>query len=330
METITRQAEAIRLESRTQLGELRELLKRIESRIGTLAYNNQPSEVLAIPDLMDRAALLLEELADQGIDTSGELNRFDAAKAELKHKGASFLRRIGGIPALEQARQARQAQVDNWWWYIDRVEAERKKTGVRRLLKAGAIGLLILATVATIYQLFLAPPPEIRASYEQNLLAENWAAEGDFSQALAHVELALEYTPDNAELLVMQGVFEILLGQDEAAEESFAAAQAAYNNPTQFLLKRSTLYLMCEQVNSALDDVEAALAIDPQSAKAYLLRGQGYEALENYQQAKLSYEQADELAGQTGDYELQAVVRMRMAQLVYKLAAPTPIQTTLP
>ncbi|MBN1886923.1 MAG: hypothetical protein JW850_03000 [Thermoflexales bacterium] len=329
METITKQAESIELESRTQLSELRKLLTRIESQIGTLAYS-QPDEVLAIPGLIDQAALRLEELANQGIDTSGELNRFGAAKAALKHKGAVFLRKIGGIPALEQARQASQAGADNWWWYIDQVEAERKKAGARRLLRIGLSGLLSLAVLAAIYQVFLAPTPELQASYGHKLQAENAASEGDFSQALVQIKLALGYTPGDPELLVTQGVFEALLGQDKAAKESFTAAQAAYNDPLQFFIKRSTLYLMCGQVDSALDDVDTALAIDPQSASAHLLRGQGYEALGNYQQAKTSYEQAGELAGQTGNYELQVIARMHMAQLRSKAVIPTPIQTVTP
>lgn len=323
METVAKQAKAIELGSRTQLGELRELLKRIESQIGTLAYS-QPDEVLAIPEMLDQAALALEKLADQGINIGGELARFNAVQARLKRKGAAFLRAIGGVPALEQARQARP---DHWWWHIDEVETGRKKAGVKRLLQTGGIGLLILAVLAAIYQLFLAPPPEIRASYGHKLRAENVALKGDLDQALVQVQLGLEYTPDDPELLAMKGVFETLLGQEKAAEASFAASQAAYNDPAQFFIRRSSLYLVCEQADRALDDVEAALAIDPQSALAYMLRGQGYDKLGDYQQASISYKRADELAGQAGDYELQAIVRMHMANMAYPQAAP---QTALP
>ncbi len=109
------------------------------------------------------------------------------------------------------------------------------------------------------------------------------------------------------------------LGQVTVAEETLAAAEAAFEDRETFLITRGQLFLRLGQAEAALADVEAAIALNSQSAVAHLLLGMANEALENYSQALAAYEQASALADLSGDAEINVMARIRIGEVLLRL-----------
>jgi tetratricopeptide (TPR) repeat protein len=139
--------------------------------------------------------------------------------------------------------------------------------------------------------------------------------------ALAEVEQALAIAPDEPELIVLKGVFQRELGQDSASEETFAAAEAAFERREDFLLNRARASLLSGQPEAAITDALEAVELDPELANGYVLMGRAHEQLGENLEAIFAYEQAIELAEQQGDYQLAGTTRISMGILLQRLQA---------
>jgi tetratricopeptide (TPR) repeat protein len=143
--------------------------------------------------------------------------------------------------------------------------------------------------------------------------------DGNPAGALSEVEQALAVAPGDANLLTFKGVLQQKLGQNAAAEQTFAAAEAVFGNRETFLLTRGQTYLRMGQGEAALADAQAAITLNPKSAIGYLLFGQANEALENYQEAIAAYQQAGTLADAQNNPQIAAIARMNLATLMQRL-----------
>jgi tetratricopeptide (TPR) repeat protein len=183
-----------------------------------------------------------------------------------------------------------------------------------------AAGLLaVLLLLFAVYQLFLAPDPATRERLRRQQAAESLAVEGNLAGALSEVEEALTIAPGDPSLLTLKGTLQQGLGQSQRAEETFAAAEAAFGEREVFLLARGQAYLIANQAPAALADAQALLALDPQSAPGYMLLGRAQEWLENYPEAIAAYQQAATLAEAQGDFQLTGLARVNMGMLMQRL-----------
>jgi len=94
----------------------------------------------------------------------GEATQLETVSAELRRKAATFLREIGGATRLRDARNARQPDPAQWWWFLDQWLADRRRSQLRRLLQWGVVAALLLALLYFVYQRFLAPDPAMVAA----------------------------------------------------------------------------------------------------------------------------------------------------------------------
>jgi tetratricopeptide (TPR) repeat protein len=300
---------------RTQLGDLRDLLATIEKRVAKLKEID-PEEALEILWLFDQAQRRLTALASAGVNVGSEETHFESLLMQFRNHDSLFIRCVGGSAALRQARQDQQPDEDHWWWYVDEALASQRKSTLLRW----AFGILVLVVVALgfrlIYQRFLAPDPAIQASYGLQQNAENALIAGDPQLALENVNKALIYTPDDADLYLLQGVIYQTLDNPDAAEKSFEAARQKYEGDEIFYAERAGLYAITGQADLALEDANAAIEINPDLAYAHIYRAQAYETMGNFSAALDDYELASEIAERTGDAEIQVFARMQMAQLL--------------
>jgi tetratricopeptide (TPR) repeat protein len=301
--------------------ELRDQLTELEAKVGRLGYN-LGQDALTIPALFDSITGILATLQVQGHSLKAEEARLQTVSAHLRRKATIFVREAGGVGALEDARRTRQPAEENWWWFLDRVVAERRWASLRRLALTVAGGMLVLLALFALYQRFLAPDPATRERIRHEQAAENLLLEGDSAAALTEVEQALAVAPSDPSLLVLQGGLQQQMGQESAAEESFAAAQKILGDRKTFLLTRGQAYLLLGQPAMALADGQAVVVMDPESAIGYMLLGGAHEQMEDYQEAILAYQQASNLADAQGNYQLAATARVNMATLMQRLPAP--------
>ena len=185
----------------------------------------------------------------------------------------------------------------------------------------GAGVAVVLLLLFVLYQRFLAPDPATRERLRHQHNAENLALQQDIAGALSEVEQALTVAPDQPELVVLKGVLQRELGQDSASEETFAAAEAAFEGREDFLLARARASLLTGQPESAVADAQEAVELNPQLANGYVLMGRAHEQMGEHLEAIFAYEQAIDLAEEQGNYQLAGTTRINVGILMQRLQA---------
>jgi tetratricopeptide (TPR) repeat protein len=306
----------------TRAEEMRALLKTLENRLSKLS-DTPADQVMEVPSIFDQIDRALDELQDLGMNLSSEQGQIDTLSARFNKNLALFIRRIGGPQVLESMRQEIQPSPDRWWWYADlTLAAQNRQKRIRwlRLIGTAAVVLIILSIV---YKIFLAPDPILQESFGHQQRAENALIGGEFEEALAEIQQAISLTPDDPRLHMMKGVIQEALGLSEDALGSFDAALHRFDREDQFYNERTTIYLMMSEPERALADIEIALQLNPNSAISYLHQGNAYEMLGDIPKAIESLEKADELAQQSGNAQLQAIIRISLSTVYQNVTLPT-------
>ena len=161
----------------------------------------------------------------------------------------------------------------------------------------------------------MAHSPETVARLEAESEANAAIEAGDLQSALAAVESGLTKIPNDPSLLLMQGVLWDILGDKEKATANFAQAQSSMANPIDFHLARSQLELRLSRPEQAEEDARAALELDTKSAAAWLLLGQALEGQNRGFEAINAYQQAGQLALESGDSQIVVIARLALARL---------------
>ena len=303
------------IQPRTQISELRDLLKTLENRIARMKEIDS-DEALEILPLLDQATNKLTALRDAGGAVSGEATQLESLLMQFHRKRSLFVSQAGGGAVLQNARQEYQPVEDHWWWFMDQTLANERKYSLLRWGSGLLILGVLLVVVIFVYQRFFAPDPAFQASYGLLHEAEGALMIGDYPIALDKVNQALTYSPDNADLYLMQGVIYQGLDDPKAAEASFVLARKGIDGEDAFLVERSRLYSMLNLFDLVIEDANMAIMINPDRASAYIFRGQAYEMLGDYSSAIADYEKASEVAEKIGNVQLQAVARMHLAQVL--------------
>lgn len=304
--------------------ELRFKIAQIDASIGAMSAG-QGREILAILPLFDEAHATYAQLQAEGRGLQVEKALLDEVSAKLKAKAGLFLREVGGAAALQEARQMRTPGPDEWWWYLDQYWHARRRAQGRRIVQISAIVVAVLLLLVAVERLFLAPDPLTSARIRHEQTAESLLMSGDLPGALAETEQALAANPGDAELLVLRGVIQQMLGQSQEAERTFAQAAPLFPTPDLFFLARGHRYLFLNQPELALADAQMVVSQDGDSARGYLLLAQAYETSGDISPAILAYEQASALANEQGDPQTAAMARVLLGFLMQRLPVETEI-----
>lgn len=294
--------------------DLRETLTHLEERLVRIREMapDQAAEFLA--DL-DRACELFEQLAAAGLELRAEQGRFNTIQARVLQRAGSLLKALGGPAALARLRPEPAPPEERWWWSIDRTVAARRKQAQRRLALVLGLLLVVIGGLIVAFRTVLAPSPEALARVEAEGAAFAALDGGDYATALAALEKGLQTAAGDPGLLILQGVVQQAAGDPDAAGRSFEQAQAGLNDPLYFYLARAQVALRLNQPENAEADAQAALALDENSARAWLLLGQALESQDEKMQALMAYDRAGNLAMDSGDNEVYVISRMALARL---------------
>jgi len=313
---------------RTRLETLRELLDDLQLRVVRLR-EQPPEDALAIPAMMDEAAVSLADLRETGSPVSSEETRFETIQAQFHKNRKLFLSRIGGAVVLAEARARQQPATENWWWFVDAALAAERRRTLLNLAAISGVLLVLLVVLAATYQRLWAPDPNLQAAVGWQTRAENALIAGEYQSALDAAAQSLALRPSQAETHLLHGVASEMINRPDDAEHSFAAAWALYpeNGKDTFYAERAGYYLMAGQAVKALQDAENALSLNPESAMAFLRMAQAYELLGEHQPAIAAYKQAAETAKRNDNPQIEVIAKMGLAQL---LQSPQGVQPTPP
>ena len=230
----------------TKAESLRQVMKNLGMRITKLSEISS-EQTLEILSLFDDADRILGELQDREMEMTSELGQLETLRTQFHKIRPAFIRKIGGPQELAKARQERAPSSDRWWWYIDKSLAEESKQKTIQLLRNFGIGAALLIIAVLVYNRFFAPDPAVQASYGHQQRSENAIIEGNLEDALVEIQQALVYTPEDANLYVLQGVTLEGLGRSEDAGISYNTAIDLYEQKDYFYNQRAIIYLMIGQ-----------------------------------------------------------------------------------
>lgn len=297
----------------TPADDLRQLLSQSEERLINLSDQTSAADLYS---RLDQIADLMPQIQARGGDVRAEEARWQSLQERIEARGPRVLRAWQGSAQLGAARQAANPGADHGWWWIDQKVAEQRQ---RRLRRIGGVALALLALVAV--AVFALPrlfpvDPVVRQSYRLQLQAETALANSDLAAGYQALSEAIAIDPGNVSLLILHGVVADLLGDPAAAEQSWQQARGLLlGDEAQFFTERGQSYLRAHQAVKAIDDLRAATALDPTSARAYLVLGGALETEGRYPEALSAYQQASDLADAAGNAELTVMARAQMANL---------------
>ena len=295
---------------------LRILLNSLETRQSRFKSMNA-TEALALLNDLDTVYEQLDTLEAGGMALESERGRFRTIKGEVRKNMKRVLKAIGGATALVEHRPKPAPDRDErWWWYINQAVVDQQRQLLRRVATILIVLFLVLGGIYVALQTVLAPSPDVLARFA----AENdsFAAfeQGNLEDALVALETGLAIVPEDGGLWMMKGVYQELLGQDEAATQSFEQAQSMINDPLAFHIGRGQTYLRTGQPEKAQIDGVAATELDESAAAAWLVLGQSYEMQDKRGEAIAAYEKASEIAEAKGDSEIIVMARMSLGRMM--------------
>lgn len=282
--------------------------------------------------LLERCQERFHLLEDQNAHILAEKAQLEHIETVYRKQAGGLLKDLGGAGTLEELRAGRNPLEEDWWWWPERIESQKRKTALNRLLRGLAIAAGVLLVLTILYQAFLKPDPSVVAAFDAQQHAEDFATKGDFQAGLNEVDKGLQAAPNNPELLVLKGcILTQIKGKESDAAQVFALAETKLGDRELFLLTRSQTYSILGFADSGIADAQAAIALNPKSAKGYMLLGQGLEAKNDLSGAYNAYDRSSQLGNENNDPTTAAQARIKMGMMMQSMnILSTPSETITP
>lgn len=295
---------------------LRILLNSLETRQSRFKSMNA-TEALALLNDLDTVYEQLDMLEAGGMDLESERLRFRAILGAVRKNMKSVLKAMGGANALVEHWPKPAPDKDKrWWWYINQRIANQQRQMLRRVATVLIVLLVVVGGIYIALQTVFAPDPDVLARYEAENVAFSAFEQGNIENALISIEDGLATVPQDGSLLMLRGIYQELLGQDEAAFQSYEQAQSVINDPLAFHINRGQNYLRTNQPEKAELDATAAIELNELTAAAWLMLGQSYEMQDKRGEAMDAYQKASEIAEANNDSEIVVMARMALGRMM--------------
>ncbi len=317
-------ARAVTPQSLTPADELRDLLEGSE-KLAVNLRGSGPDQAAKLLDWLDRIAFLLPNLEANGVNLQAERGRWQAVQGSVKRHSRDLLAEMKATGGLEAARSRRSSPppAANWWWQIDSMLAAERK---RRILTwAAAVGI-ILVVVFGGYWLFnrLFPvDPIVAAVFRHHSDAEQYLSLGEIEPALASYEAAAALAPDDPELLAALVALYAATGREADAEAAMARLRPLLP-VAEVDARLAAAYAAVGLFDQARTYAEQSLAVAPDLVAALITAADVSQALGRQAEAMAYLQRADVAAGDQNLIQIQAVVRMRLAQVMQQPLLNTP------
>jgi len=295
--------------------ELRDILTGLEQR-QTRLKSMDASQVLDLFQDLDQAYTSFQQLESTELDLQPEQGRFNTVQARFKQEASRLLKTLGGPAMLSEYRPTPPPDPSHWWWYIHELVAAGQQRLLRSILTTVGVVLLIVAGVILVFNTVLAPSPEAVARVETENKVNAAIEQVDYEAALRAVEIGLEKVPNDPGILIYKGILHQLLGEQAQADEAFRQAQAqTQEQPLNFYIARSQIWLRANQPELAEQDARFAATQDENLSRAWLLLGQALQMQNRSFEAIPIYEKAGQVALDNGESEIVVLSRLAIGQI---------------
>jgi len=290
------------------------LLDKMDGLLGRIGPGSG-KQVLDLLLLMDEVNARIEEQEGRGAALLAEKTQFARVQVNLKENAALILREFGGFAGLQAERARHNVAGNAWWWRLEQVVADTRRSLVLRVLRIFGVVALVTSVLAGIYLLFLQPDPVDIARMEAREKAQAVVREGNLGEALLIIDEGLKLAEDDPQLLILRGVLLEKLGKMDEAERAFGKAQLLVEEPANYHFARAEAYLGFDWVDEAVDAAEQGVADNPESANGFLVLGQCLQTQGDVERARQAFQEAIRLADLSGEAEIAAQASVLMAYL---------------
>ncbi len=299
----------------TRVVQLREQIRELE--VAAASFQGRPAEnARALLMLRDQVEEELSALDEQGMDLRPERTRVKTVDNILVRKARGLERALGPTGGFAGARRDVQPADDHWWWFLDEHIAEQRRKSAIKFITVFVVAAVLLIGGNWAMNRFFGMDPIDREARGYISSAEQALSMGNYEDAIAAYQQAIETQPEMYDAYIGLGVLYELQGREEEARQMLAKAEELLADRVPYLLVLSRAYSSVGEMDQALDAAEEAVALAPESAQAYLIRGGIYEATGLRGEALTDYELSGELAREQGEDALYVLARMRMGMLL--------------
>jgi len=291
--------------------ELRQALDRAERQLPSL----RAGELSGYLRSLDRIEQLMDMLTAEAADLRPEMTRWLDLQTRLGARAGQLVKLAAAEGGFAALRSANPPATEAWWRLDELVAVERKRTWTRAAATLAAIALFLVAA-AFIYQRFLAPSPEVVRVMGAINDVEQLALDRKWNEATALIDMALQETPGDPDLLIWAAVLAEQRGAADEAASYRAQAEQAVGNPVQFQMALGMRRLQAGDIEGAEAAAMAAQAINPDEPQAAFLLASVAEVRGQTQQALELFQRTADLAEATGNAQLTVVAKMRYGMLL--------------
>ena len=299
---------------RTSADALRDRLAQCEDWAAQIDKGTNGLELLQrLDDAMDQ----LEHLEARGVDLRAERGRLQHIFGQIRRHDKTLVSQIGPALAANRPTSAR------WWWYLDEQVAVARQRRIKQGLGAVLLLAVFLVGLYLLYDNVLAPPRHIREANARFSDGEWAVAQGDWVKAIEHFQDAAILNPERAETYIWLGALYEKAGQTAQSQIAFQQAQTSLGPETEvdFWMHRGWVYLSLGEGKAAYQDAWSITQAAPDQPEGHFLLGAASEQTGDLESALAAFERTSAAAEATGDAELQALARLRMAEVLQKLMA---------
>lgn len=301
---------------------LRDMIHELETDLPDLDEAGE-----GVVDLLRRRDQIAEEISrleSEGLDLRPEKTRIETIDNILSREASTIAREARAAGGLQAVREEEHPPESHWWWYLDEYVAEKRRKKVIKTVAIVVGVLVVLISGNFLMDRFFGLSPREKEARVYINEAEQQFREGNYQQAIAEYERAVEMTPSDGQAQAALGVLYELQGRSEEAEAAFKAAEEALGNRLEFLMTLAQTYMTAGEYDTALDRANEAIELDPEAARAYLVRGSIYEAMDERAKAMDDFQRSADLAQSSGQDALYVLAKMRLATLLQQAPSSFP------
>jgi tetratricopeptide (TPR) repeat protein len=328
-------AQAIRSEQFTPADELRKLLSAAEDQMPHLKGSG--AQVVDFLLSLDQIADLWPQVEAQGADLRPEAGRRETTEALVHKQGPTIVREIGAAGGFEAARARYHSDgLAEWWWWLDREVQQNRIQRIRKAVLTLLVVAIIGAVALFVINRVIPTDPKYQAALSKQMAGQRLIEDGkDYPGAIKAFQEATVLTPGDAEPWLWLGGTQKKIGDNEAAEQSFARARSILGKDLELYIQRSMILSEIGLLDDARADLDAALKIDPEEPRAWLYLANVQESQGQLGAAIKSLESASAMSEKRDQPQLTAIARYRLAILYQQyqgqsLQSSTPTPTPRP
>jgi tetratricopeptide (TPR) repeat protein len=327
-------AQAIRSEYSTPADELRKLLFAAEYQLPHLKGSGAQAVDFLLS--LDVIANLWPQVEAAGADLRPEAGRWETVEALVHKQGPTIVREIGAAGGFEAARARYHPDGQaEWWWQLDHEVQQNRTRSIQKAVLTLLVIAIISAVVLFVINRVLPTDPKYQASLSKQMAGQRFIEEGkDYGKAIQAFQEATVLTPDDADSWLWLGVTQKKIGDNQAADKSFARARSILGKDIELYIQRGLILSGIGLQDDARADLDAALKIDPEEPRAWLYLANVQESQGQLGEAIQSVERASETSEKRDQPQLTAIARYRLAILYQQFqgqfmqpSTPTPTPT---